>query len=115
MHKSVVAGAVFVFTVALGAATNRAEAMPAAPRAEVLPPASDVGAMQEVRYACRCARQWPARQYWQWDSRPIWDDPWRVLKPNFWGSPEPHLVPADIWARKWHLPGVHHWRLHHQR
>jgi hypothetical protein len=115
MHKSVVAGAVFVFAVALGAATNRAAAMPAASRAEMLSPANDAGAMQEVRYACRCTRQWPRRQYWQWDSRPIWDDPWSVLKPNFWGSPEPRLVPADIWARKWHLPGVHHWRSQHRQ
>jgi hypothetical protein len=61
-------------------------------------------------WRCDCARDWPHRQYWQWDHRPIWDDPWLVLEPNFWGSPEPHLVPADIWARKWHPP--HDWRSH---
>lgn len=63
---------------------------------------------------CECARDWPHRMYWQWDHRPIWDDPWLVLKPNFWGSPEPHLVPADIWAHKWHPPWLHYWRLHHR-
>ena len=63
-------------------------------------------------WRCNCARDWPHRQYWQWDHRPIWDDPWLVLKPNFWGSPEPHLVPADIWARKWHPP--YDWRAHHR-
>ncbi len=63
---------------------------------------------------CECARDWPHRRYWQWDHRPIWDDPWVVLKPNFWGSPEPHLVPANVWARKWHPPRLHHWRAHHR-
>jgi hypothetical protein len=58
------------------------------------------------------ARQWPWREYWQWDHRPIWDDPWVVLRPNFWGSPEPHLVPADIWACKWHLPSPRKWQWH---
>ena len=64
--------------------------------------------------SCECARDWPNRQYWQWDHRPIWDDPWLVLKPNFWGSPEPHLVAADIWARKWHPPWLHYWGPHHR-
>ena len=52
---------------------------------------------------------WAPRQYWQWDHRPVWDDPWAVLRPNFWGSAEPHLVPADIWACKWHLPSDQPW------
>jgi hypothetical protein len=69
-----------------------------------------------AHWRCACMRDWPHRQYWQWDHRPIWDDPWLVLEPNFWGSPQPHLVPADIWARKWHPPWLHgrpqrrHWR-----
>jgi hypothetical protein len=63
-------------------------------------------------WRCGCAREWPHRQYWQWDHRPIWDDPWAVLKPNFFGSPQAHLVPADIWARKWHPPWLHYWRPH---
>ena len=58
----------------------------------------------------RCARRWPPRQYWQWDQRPIWDDPWTVLQPNFWGSPEPYFVPADQWAHEWHPPWIRHWR-----
>jgi hypothetical protein len=58
------------------------------------------------------AQQWSPRTYWQWDERPIWDDPWTVLRPNFWGSPEPYLMPADIWACEWHLPGVRYWRWH---
>lgn len=62
---------------------------------------------------CPCSREWAPRQYWQWDHRPIWDDPWLVLKPNFWGSSLPHLVPANVWARKWHLPWLHRWRAHH--
>lgn len=64
---------------------------------------------------CQCTADWPHRQYWQWDRRPIWDDPWLVLTPNFFGSAEPHLVPADIWARKWHPPWPHHWRPRHAR
>ncbi len=115
MHKIVIAGAVLALALAVGAATNRAAAIPIAPRMDVRPAAGDVGSVQKIHDACRCARQWPHREYWQWDSRPIWDDPWRVLKPNFWGSPEPHLVPADIWARKWHLPRVHYWRWHHRQ
>jgi len=67
--------------------------------------------LQNVRWSCRCDREWAPREYWRWDHRPIWDDPWRVLKPNFWGSPEPHLVPADVWARKWRLR--YPWRYRH--
>jgi|SRR5579859_7723014 hypothetical protein len=67
-----------------------------------------------VHWRCDCARNWPHRQYWRWDHRPIWDDPWLVLAPNFFGSPQPHRVPADIWARKWHPPWLHHWRSHHR-
>jgi hypothetical protein len=74
--------------------------------------AAEYGAPHAAYRHCACARDWPHRQYWQWDHRPIWDDPWLVLKPNFWGSPEPHLVPADIWARKWHPPWPHYWPHH---
>ncbi len=74
--------------------------------------ASEYGGRPVHRH-CDCARDWPHRHYWQWDHRPIWDDPWLILKPNFFGSPEPHLVPADIWARKWHPP--HYWRAHNGR
>ena len=58
-------------------------------------------------------RRWRERHYWRWDHRPVWDDPWEVLRPNFWGSPEPHFVPADVWARKWHPAHWHHWAHHH--
>lgn len=115
MNNIVIAGAVFASVLAVGAATKSAAALPVAPRIGLLPAAGDAVPVQRVHYTCRCARQWPHRQYWQWDDRPIWDDPWQVLKPNFWGSPEPHLVPADIWARQWHLPRVRYWRWHHRR
>lgn len=82
----------------------------------IVPAERAVAAGYAVRHAayrhCECARDWPHRQYWQWDHRPIWDDPWLTLKPNFFGSPEPHLVPADIWVRKWHPPWLQHWRSH---
>lgn len=54
-------------------------------------------------------RRWHQRHYWRWDHRPIWDDPWEVLQPTIWGSAEPHYVPADVWARKWHPAHPHHW------
>jgi hypothetical protein len=114
MDKIVIAGAMLASALVVGTATGAA-AMPAAPRMALPPAAADSVLMQKIHYTCRCARQWPHRQYWQWDDRPIWDDPWRVLKPNFWGSPEPHLVPAEIWARQWHLPREHYWRWHHRR
>lgn len=79
MKRIVSAGSFLAFALAFGVATNSA-----------------TGA----------APEWPHRQYWQWGDRPIWDDPWVVLRPNFWGSPEPHVVPADIWACKWHLPSA---------
>jgi hypothetical protein len=74
--------------------------------------AAEYGALRAAHWRCNCSREWPHRQYWQWDHRPIWDDPWLVLKPNFWGSPLPHLVPANVWARKWHPPWLHRWRAH---
>jgi len=108
MKKIGIAGAVLASVLAAGAATSSAAALPVAPLSAAR------NTMQKIHDACRCARQWPHRQYWQWDDRPIWDDPWRVLKPNFWGSPEPHLVPADIWAQQWHPPR-RHWRWHHRQ
>jgi len=81
------------------------EAMPFAPLAA---PSPGSGTLL-THVWCRCDRTWARRQYWRWDHRPIWDDPWTVLRPTIWGSPEPYLVPADIWARKWHLPRHHAW------
>jgi hypothetical protein len=114
MDKIVIAGAVLASIVAVSAATTGAAAIPVAPRMALAPVTGDAVPILKIHYACRCARQWLHRQYWQWDDRPIWDDPWRVLKPNFWESPEPHLVPADIWACKWHLP-ARSWRWRHRQ
>jgi hypothetical protein len=104
-----------VFLATAGA--NRAAAMMPAPLSERTPAAWNTGRVRVVDFACdrRCTRQFPPRQYWQWDDRPIWDDPWAVLKPNFWGSPEPHLVPADIWACEWHLPPTQSRRRHRRQ
>ena len=102
MKRLVTVSTVLAFAFAVSAAANSAAAMP------VAPPGGGA-AKQTIAVTCHCARDWPHRQYWQWDHRPVWDDPWAVLKPNFWGSPEPHLVPADIWACKWHLPSARTW------
>jgi hypothetical protein len=111
----------FALTAAfLGAAAtaNRAAAMTAAPLYEIAPPAQDASSVQIVHFICdwKCARRWPPRQYWQWDQRPVWDDPWTVLQPNIMGSPEPRFVPADRWAHEWHPPWMryrHAHRHHH--
>jgi len=100
--------AALALSVALSAAGFAEQAV----AAEYGPPAA---AHPKRHWRCECVQDWPHRQYWQWDHRPIWDDPWLVLKPNFWGSPEPHLVPADIWARKWHPPWPHYWRPRHRQ
>jgi hypothetical protein len=105
-----IAGTVLASALALGAAANNAAAAPIAPPPGSILAARDGDPIRQIHFSCRCGRQWPHRHYWQWDHRPVWDDPWAVLKPNFWGSPEPHLVPADIWACKWHLPSARSWR-----
>lgn len=105
MHSGTLAALAFSVAFAAVASTGQAVAT------EYGPPAARL----KHHWRCDCARDWPHRQYWQWDHRPIWDDPWLVLKPNFFGSPEPHLVPADIWARKWHPPWLHRWRHRHAR
>jgi hypothetical protein len=46
---------------------------------------------------------WAPRQYWQWDAQPLWPEPW-TLRPFYWESLNPPRVPANVWARKWHLP-----------
>jgi hypothetical protein len=77
--------------------------------------AQEARSIRLVDFVCdrRCARRWPPRQYWQWDQRPIWDDPWTTLQPTIWGSPEPYLVPADRWAHEWHPPWIRHWHSRH--
>jgi hypothetical protein len=94
-----------------GASMHEAAAMPIAGAAKLAAATVENGRQQNIRYDCRCESNWGPREYWRWDHRPIWDDPWHVLKPNFWGSPEPHLVPAEIWVRKWRLRWP--WRYRH--
>ena len=98
-------------TVAAGASVLSAAAMPIAAPVNRAAAAQPGAFVDKIRWSCRCDREWAPREYWRWDHRPIWDDPWAVLKPNFWGSPEPHLVPADVWARKWRLR--YPWRYRH--
>lgn len=116
MPKAVLALCTLLLALSIDGSADRAAMAFASP---LEASAQDSGLVQAVRFDCRCAQAWaPAwapRKYWQWDSRPIWDDPWRVLRPNFWGSPEPHRVPADIWACKWHLPPAHDWRRHRRQ
>ena len=110
MRSRIVAIAAVAAAVSVGVSANRAAAFPPASPAKLAMAAWNGRGAQNID--CRCARTWGAREYWRWDHRPIWDDPWQVLKPNFWGSPEPHVVPADVWARKWRLrrPWRHrHW------
>ncbi|MGH7248020.1 MAG: hypothetical protein ACREH9_07945 [Pseudomonadota bacterium] len=106
MRKAAFAGAVVALTLLIAAA-NTAAAMSVTPSlGPAYAAAKHHGAAQIIHFARQRAEQWAPREYWQWDNRPIWDHPWEVLRPNFWGSPEPYLVPADVWVRKWHLPRV---------
>lgn len=112
LGKTTIAGAAAVLALGLGfgAAADSATAMPVTPAgAGTVAAIRDSSPLRQIHVVCRCGRTWPHRQYWQWDNHPIWDNPWLVLKPNFWGSPEPHLVPAAIWACKWHLPSARPW------
>jgi hypothetical protein len=110
---------VFAFgALALAAApAEHVMAMTVAAPPEFAAAAPHTVSVHMAHFVCdaRCARRWPARQYWQWDQRPVWDDPWGVLQPNFWGSAEPYFVPADQWAHEWHPPWIRHWRPHHPR
>jgi len=112
MRRSVVASAMLAAALAVGV-THHAAAIPLAPWSALAPGSGVSEFVRMIHWRCACKRDWPRRRYWRWDSRPTWDDPWAVLRPNFWGSPEPRLVPADIWARKWHPPWVRHWTRHH--
>jgi hypothetical protein len=111
MRKAASAASILLLVLCISSLADAAAAMtfflPA-------PAARNDERLQPVPVGCRCDAAWAPRQYWQWDHRPVWDDPWRVLRPNFWGSPEPHLVPADIWACKWHLPN-RSWRWRHRQ
>lgn len=97
------------------ASGNHAAAMrPAAP-SESAAAAWNAPSVRTVDFVCdwKCARRWPQRQYWQWDQRHVWDDPWTVLRPTIWGSPEPDLVPADRWAHEWHPPWIRYRHARH--
>lgn len=110
MRTTVVAGAALALALSIGSATHDG-----AVASDNLQAEGRNDLPYDVHLTRRDLRQWAPREYWQWDHRPIWDDPWAVLRPNFWGSPEPHLVPADIWACKWHLPSWRDWRWHRRQ
>lgn len=111
MRRAVLALSVLLLALSVDSSAERVAAMTfSMPTAA----SSHDGRLQAVGFDCKCAdcrctQAWGPRHYWQWDHRPIWDDPWLVLRPTIWGSPEPHLVPAEIWACKWHLPSAHSW------
>jgi hypothetical protein len=117
MRRRVMACAALAAALAGAAPAGRVAGIKAASAAELAPAvASRTVVVRKARSACECVRAWPHREYWRWDHRPVWDDPSAVLRPNFWGSPEPYLVPADVWARKWHLPRHDRWAWHrHER
>lgn len=112
MPKTAIAAVAFAAALLACAWSNPAAAMgPAAPAAL----AAAGGYSAPVR-PIHDVRRWRQRHYWQWDGRPVWDDPWEVLRPTIWGSAEPHFVPANIWARKWHpayLHRRHRWARRH--
>jgi hypothetical protein len=110
MPKAAIAAAAFAAAVLIGVWSRPAAAIgPAAPAA--LAAAGRYSApVRTIHYA---RRPWRQRRYWRWDGRPVWDDPWEVLRPTIWGSAEPHFVPADVWARKWHPAHIHHWTRRH--
>jgi hypothetical protein len=110
MPKTAIAAIVVTATLVIGAWSDPAAAMgPVAPGA--LATAGGYNApVTPVHYV---RHSWRQRRYWRWDHRPVWDDPWEVLRPTIWGSPEPHVVPANVWARKWHPAHWHHWAHHH--
>lgn len=115
MHRAIlVASAIGALVLAMTPA-NRAVAMAATAPSELAHATPSASAVQMAHFSCdpRCARRWPPRQYWQWDQRPVWDDPRTVLQPNFWGSPEPYFVPADQWTHEWRPPWIRHWRSRH--
>src|SRR5579863_6244419 len=111
MSKTAIAAVVFAAFVLTGIWSQPATAMgPVAPAA-----LAHAGAGSAPVRMIHDARRWYQRHYWRWDHRPVWDDPWEVLRPTIWGSPEPHYVPADIWARKWHPAHWHRWARHYDR
>jgi hypothetical protein len=112
MHRAILMAFALGGLILATAPANRAVAMTVAPLSEPAPVNPTAADIHMARFNCdpRCVRRWPPRQYRQWDQRPAWDDPWSVLQPNFWGSPEPYYVPTDQWAREWRPPWVRDWR-----
>jgi len=110
MHRAILTALAIAALSPTIALTNPAVA---SERTAVTP---DGRSVRTVDFVCdwKCARRWPPRQYWQWDQRPIWDDPWTVLRPTIWGSPEPYFVPADRWAHEWRPPWIRYRRAHHR-
>jgi hypothetical protein len=107
MPKAAIAAVAFTVALLTGVCSHPAAAMgPVAPAA----PVSAEGYHAPVQRVHYVGRRWRQRHYWRWDHRPVWDDPWEMLRPTIWGSAEPHYVPADVWARKWHPAHHHHWR-----
>jgi len=111
MLKTAIAAVVFAAVLLIGVWSRPASAMgPAAPAA-----LAAAGGYSAPVLTIHDARRWHQRHYWRWDHRPVWDDPWEVLRPTIWGSPEPHYVPANVWARKWHPAHGHYWAKRHYR
>jgi hypothetical protein len=123
MRKAVALFAVIASILCIGTLTNRAAAMMVTPRSEIVPATVLPGLIQPIHDACRCRRAWARRHYWPWGHDGVWDEQleerWFNPLNHFWGTPEPPLVPADRWARKWHPPfhpiwnrarHRHHWR-----
>jgi hypothetical protein len=105
--KTTIATIAFAAALLLCAWSHPAAAMgPAAPAAFAAAGVNNAP-VRSVHYV---GHRWRQRRYWRWDHRPVWDDPWDVLQPTIWGSAEPHYVPADVWARKWHPAHRHYWR-----
>lgn len=109
MWKVAIAAVAFTAALVTGAWSPPAAAMgPAAPGA-----LAAAGSYGQPVLRIYDIKRWRQRHYWRWDHRPVWDDPWEVLRPTIWGSPEPHFVPADVWARKWRPAYFHHWPRRH--
>jgi len=109
MWKVAVAGVAITAALATGTWSPPAAAMDPAVAAAL----AASGGYGQPALRIHDISRWRQRRYWRWDHRPVWDDPWEVLRPTIWGSPEAHFVPADVWARKWHPAYFHHWTRRH--
>src|SRR5580698_3181125 len=95
MRKAALVPAAVATLLLAAASASQAQAMPLAPASAFAPAAGNTSLLDAVRY-CRCERLWPHRQYWHWGHHPLPDDQWE-LPFGFWDTPEPPLVPADVW------------------